>query len=139
MPSPRVFLDSNILIYTDDKGSPDKLSVAKKLVVVHLSGRSGVISIQVLQEYFSIVTSKLKVDPAACREKVEILCNLNVFQPGFADVLAAIDLHRLHRISFWDALIVRAALQSGCKTLLSEDMQHGRIIDGLQILNPFLS
>lgn len=53
-------------------------------------------------------------------------------------ILAAIDLHRLHSLSFWDALIIRSATASGCTVLLSEDMQHGRRIDGLQICNPFL-
>lgn len=53
------------------------------------------------------------------------------------DVLAAIDLHRLHQVSFWDALIVRAAKQGGCSILLSEDLQHGRSIDGVAIVNPF--
>jgi len=139
MASPRFFLDSNILIYTDDKNSPPKQHLATQLVEFHLRRRSGVISIQVLQEYFSVVTSKFKIDQAVAREKVEILGTLTVFQPTTSDVLSAIDLHRLHQISFWDALILRAALQSGCRTLLSEDMRHGRKIDGIEIINPFLS
>jgi predicted nucleic acid-binding protein len=139
MASPRVFLDSNFLIYTDDRRSPTKQDIANELVKLHLRRQSAVISIQVLQEYYSVVTTKLKVDPSVCREKVEILSRLTVFQPTTVDVLAAIDLHRLHQISFWDGLIARAALKSGCRTLLSEDMQHGRIIDGLKIINPFLS
>lgn len=139
MGSPRVFLDSNILIYTDDMRSPAKQAVAQELVELHLRSRSGVISIQVLQEYFSVVTGKFKVNPTVAREKIEILSSLAVFQPTATDVLGAIDLHRLHPISFWDGLILRAALQSGCRTLLSEDMQHGRRIDGIEIINPFLS
>ena len=57
--------------------------------------------------------------------------------PDVADILAAIDLHRLHKFSFWDALVIRSAKQSGCTVLFSEDMQHTRDIDGLQIVNPF--
>jgi predicted nucleic acid-binding protein len=132
-----LFFDSNILIYTDDKNSPSKQAIARELVEQHLRRRSGVLSTQVLQEYFAVVTGKLRVDPAIAREKVEILGSLAVFQPATSDVLGAIDLHRLHQISFWDAMILRAALQSGCRTLLSEDMQHGRRIDGIQIVNPF--
>jgi predicted nucleic acid-binding protein len=137
MASPRVFLDTNVFVYTDDKSTPAKQAVARGLVELHLRRRSGVISMQVLQEYFYATTGKLKVDPAVAREKVEILGSLAVFQPAIDDVLAAIDLHRLHSISFWDAMILRAALQSGCRTLLSEDMQHGRRIGGIQIVNPF--
>ena len=54
------------------------------------------------------------------------------------DVLAAIDLHQLHKLKFWDSLIVRTALASGCSVLYTEDMQHGRRFDGLQIVNPFV-
>jgi len=54
------------------------------------------------------------------------------------DVLAAIDLHRLHGFSYWDSLILQCARQSGCSVLLSEDMQNGQIVDGVKIVNPFL-
>uniref|UniRef100_E6PX95 PilT-like protein n=1 Tax=mine drainage metagenome TaxID=410659 RepID=E6PX95_9ZZZZ len=139
MANPRAFLDSNILIYTDDTCSPAKQTTATRLIEAHLSQRTGVVSIQALQEYFSVVTGKFRISPDAAREKVQIFGTLTVFQPATKDVLAAIDLHRLHQISFWDALIVRAASQSGCRTLLTEDMQHGRRIDGVEIVNPFLS
>ncbi len=138
MANPSAFLDSNILIYTDDSRSPAKQATATLLIQAHISQRTGVVSIQALQEYFSVVTGKFGISPDAAREKVQILGALTVFQPATKDVLAAIDLHRLHHISFWDALIVRAASQSGCRTLLSEDMQHGRRIDGVEIVNPFL-
>jgi predicted nucleic acid-binding protein len=55
------------------------------------------------------------------------------------DVLAAIDLHRLHQLSFWDALIVRSAIKSGCRRIYTEDLQHGRRYDGVEIVNPFSS
>jgi predicted nucleic acid-binding protein len=71
------------------------------------------------------------------RRKVELLSRFDVVIPEPRDVLAAIDLHRLHPISFWDAMIVRCAQQSGCSVVLSEDMQNQREIDGLKIINPF--
>jgi predicted nucleic acid-binding protein len=61
-----------------------------------------------------------------------------VAEPSVSDILAAIDMHRLHGFSFWDALVLRMAKQAGCRILLSEDMQHGRESDGVQIVNPFL-
>jgi predicted nucleic acid-binding protein len=79
----------------------------------------------------------LCVEAALARRKVELLSELDVVVPDVADILAAIDLHRLHGFSFWDALIVRSAKQAGCSVLLSEDMQDARDIDGLQIVNPF--
>ena len=71
------------------------------------------------------------------RRKVELLAEFDVATPELADILAAIDLHRLHGFSFWDALIVRAAMQAGCSVLFSEDLQGTREIDGLHIVNPF--
>ena len=92
---------------------------------------------QVLQEYFVTVTRKLHVDPRIARRKVELLAEFDVAAPDVADILAAIDLHRLDRFSFWDALILRAAKEAGCSVLFSEDMQDTQEIDGLQIVNPF--
>jgi predicted nucleic acid-binding protein len=106
-------------------------------VARHRRGRSGVVSLQVLQEYFVTVTRKLGLDPRIARRKVELLAQFDVVAPDVSDILAAIDLHRLHEISFWDAMVVRAAGQSGCVVLLSEDMQEGREVDGISVVNPF--
>ncbi len=92
---------------------------------------------QVLQEYFVAATKKLGVDPRIARRKVELLSEFDVAVPEVADVLAAIDLHRLHGFSFWDALIVRSAKQTACRILFTEDMQDAREIDGIRIVNPF--
>jgi predicted nucleic acid-binding protein len=77
------------------------------------------------------------VDARIARRKVELLSEFDVAAPDVADVLAAIDLHRLHGIHFWDALIVRSAKQAGCSVLFSEDMQAAREIDGVRIIDPF--
>jgi predicted nucleic acid-binding protein len=132
----RSFFDTNVLIYADDNADPAKQQRALDLVAEHRRGRTGVVSLQVLQEYFVTVTRKLQVDARVARRKVELLAEFDVATPEVADILAAIDLHRLHGFSFWDALILRAAKQTGCSVLFSEDMQD-REIDGLQIVNPF--
>jgi predicted nucleic acid-binding protein len=132
----RSFFDTHVLIYADDKADPAKQQRALDLVVEHRRGRTGVVSLQVLQEYFVTVARKLQVDARVARRKVELLAEFDVATPEVADILAAIDLHRHHGFSFWDALIFRAAKQTGCRVLFSEDMQD-REIDGLQIVNPF--
>ena len=71
------------------------------------------------------------------RRKVELLAEFQVAAPQLTDVLAAIDLHRLHAFSFWDALIFRMAQQAGCRVLFSEDFQDARQIEGIQVVNPF--
>lgn len=135
--SVRSFLDINVLVCADDSTVPGKQHRAIELIAEHRRSGTGVVSMQVLQEYFVTATRKLQVDARIARRKVELLAEFDVVASELADVLAAIDLHRLHGINFWDALIVRSAKQSGCRVLLSEDMQHAREIDGIQIVNPF--
>ena len=133
----RSFFDTNILVYADDRAAPAKQRRAIDLVGEHRRARTGVVSMQVLQEYFVTVTRKLRVDVPIARRKVELLAEFDVATPEVEDVLAAIDLHRLHGFSFWDALVLRAAKQAGCSVVFSEDMQNAREIEGLQIVNPF--
>lgn len=135
--SARSFFDTNVLVYADDKNEPVKQRRSRSLWAEHRREGTGVVSLQVLQEYFVTVTRKLKVDPRTARSKVELLAEFDVAVPELTDILAAIDLHRLHGFSFWDALILRSAQQSGCRVLLSEDFQGGREIDGIQVVNPF--
>jgi predicted nucleic acid-binding protein len=135
--SARSFFDTNVLVYADDDDAPAKQRLARDLIYEHRRGGTGVLSLQVLQEYFVTVTKKLKLDPRNVRRKVEQLAEFDVATPEIADILAAIDLHRLHGFSFWDALVLRSAQQSGCRVLLSEDFQDAREIDGIQIVNPF--
>lgn len=137
MPS-RSFFDTNVLVYADDKAAPVRQRKAIELVAAHRLAGTGVVSLQVLQEYFVTVTRKLQVDVKIARRKVELLAEFDVVAPDVADVLAAIDLHRLNGISFWDALILRSAKQAGCKFLFSEDMHAAEEIDGIRIENPFI-
>jgi predicted nucleic acid-binding protein len=136
--SARSFFDTNVVVYTDDKASPAKQRRALDLVAGHRRAGTGVVSLQVLQEYFVTVTGKLHVDVRTARRKVELLAEFDVAAPEVADILAAVDLHRLHGFSFWDALIVRSAKQTGCSVLLSEDFQDGQEFNGLRVVNPFL-
>jgi predicted nucleic acid-binding protein len=137
--SARSFLDTNVLLYTDDHDAPQKQKQALSLVERCREDRSGVVSTQVLQEYFVAATRKLAVPPEIARGKLQIFARLAVMKIDVPDMLAAADLHRLRMISFWDALIVRAAQESGCTVLYSEDLQHGLKIDGLRVINPFHS
>jgi len=135
---PRTFLDTNVLVYSDDPRDPAKRATALDLIQNHLRSRSGAVSLQVLQEYFVSAVGKLKLDSELARQRVEVFARFHVAEPTVGDILAAIDIHRLHRFSFWDALVLRMAKQTGCRILLSEDMQHGQEFDGVRIINPFL-
>jgi predicted nucleic acid-binding protein len=133
----RSFFDTNVLIYADDKAAPAKQRRALDLVAEHRRAGTGVVSLQILQEYFVTITRKLRVDQRIARRKVELLAEFDVATTDVTDILAAIDLHFLHGFSFWDALVMRSAKQAGCSVLLTEDMQEMREIDGVRIVNPF--
>ena len=138
--SGRFFLDTNLLIYAIDGSDPGKQAVAQKWIAkAHESG-DGLISYQVVQEWFNVVLRKaaapLSADEAASiyGQLIEPLWRI---QSSRELLDAALDLHRGDSISWWDSLIVSAAIQGGCTRLLSEDLQHGRKIRGLMIQNPF--
>lgn len=136
--SGREFIDTNILVYAEDNRDPEKQNQARDLIRTLLLERRGVVSLQVLQEFFVATTRKLAMDSAVARERVLLYSRFDVVRLRLDDLMATIDLHRIHGISFWDGLIVRAALISNCGILNSEDMQHGHVIDMVTIANPFV-
>lgn len=133
----RRFLDTNVLLYADDQDAGSKRDHARRLLREAFAAGDAVVSTQVLQEFFVNATRELGVDPAIARRKVELIAELDVVRVDLDLIYSAIDLHRLQAISFWDALIVRAAAVAGCGLLLTEDLQHGQVIDGVRIENPF--
>lgn len=135
--SVRSFFDTNVLVYTDDADARPKRERSLDLLVQHRRGRVAVLSTQVLQEYFVASTRKLGVSVELARRKVALFAQFEVVRIDSAMIVAAIDLHRLHGFAFWDALIIRSALQAGCAVLYSEDLQPGRTVEGLSIVNPF--
>lgn len=135
--SQRTFLDSNILLYAEDSKNRKKQELALALILQHRRQRTGVVSVQVLQEFFVNATRKLGISIDDARYKVQFHSRFQVVEPTASDVVFAIDLLRFHRLSFWDSLILHSAKQAGCRVLLTEDMQHGQTIDGVRIVNPF--
>jgi len=133
------FFDTNVLVYADDTAWPEKQERAIKLCSEHVRSGTSVVSLQVLQEYFVAATRKLKVAPETAQRKVEILARSKVVRLDASDIIASIELHRLTQISFWDALIVHAARTAGASILYSEDLQHGGVLGGVRVVNPFAS
>ena len=131
------FFDTNVLVYADDISSPKKKERAITLFTEHLRQHTAVVSLQVLQEYFAAATRKLQLAPDAAQRKVEIIARARVVRFDPSDVIAAIELHRLTRISFWDALIVHAARLANAGILYSEDLQTDASLAGVRVVNPF--
>lgn len=135
--SDRVFVDTNVFVYADDADAGGKRDRARSILSELVSAGRAVVSTQVLQEFYVVATRKLSIPPDRARSRIEVLSRLHVVLIRPELVLGAIDLHRLHALSFWDALVLRCASVAGCSRVLSEDLNHGQIIDGVRIENPF--
>jgi predicted nucleic acid-binding protein len=133
----RSFLDTNVLVYADSADEPGKQALATALIADHLRAGSGVISTQVLHEFVNAGLRKLGLPLDLVRSRVRLYSRFETVNASPAAVHEALDLFTLHKLSFWDALILQAAHQSGCVQLLSEDLQTGASMAGVRIVNPF--
>ena len=132
----RIFIDSNILIYTIDDAELQKQTTANS-IVENLAEKGGVISTQVLQEFYNVAVKKLKLPKEYVKELIEPLADcFTVHKNSVADILRAIDISIKTKFSFWDSLIISAAISENCNRLYSEDLNHGQIVDNILILNP---
>src|SRR4051794_25416745 len=113
----RRFFDTNVLVYVHDERAPEKRQAARQLLASHMGERSAVFSTQVLQEYF-VAAKRKGVSADTARHHVVAYSKLSIVQITSDLILAAIDLHRLHQVSFWDALVLRAARAGGCSVVL---------------------
>ncbi len=136
--SAEFFIDTNIIVYLFDETDEAKQDLAENLISSHIGRGSGCISNQVVQESLNVVTRKFG---ARWEEATQLLDNVLVplwtIHPSVATYRQSIALQAFYSLSFYDSLIVAAAIDGGCRQLLSEDMQDGLRIQGLTIVNPF--
>lgn len=134
------FIDSNVFVYLFDEVDADKRQTAQSLIQAALQRHSAQISFQVVQETINVITRKIPV-PVTYQDALlfldTMLLPLWKIHPSRALYRRSLSLQERYRFSFYDSLIVAAALEAGCKTLYSEDLQHGQRIEGLIIENPF--
>ncbi len=133
------FVDTNVAVYAWDRSDPRRAVAAALLPELLEAGRLRV-SVQVLREFFVTVTRKVKV-PLSVDDALLALEDLAAGGVQAEDepmIRHAVTLQRDHRLSFWDALIVAAALRAGARTLYTEDLDDGQVIEGLRVVNPFL-
>jgi len=134
----KIFFDTNIVLYSVDSKNPEKQDKARKITRESSKQKSGVISTQVLQEYVAIDIKKFRRDPLIVKQLFKdwqrdfevIIMRPNIIED-------AIEIGIIYRLSFWNSLIVAAALAARCGILMTEDLHHGQTIQGLTILNPF--
>jgi len=136
--SDKRFVDSNILVYAHDVDDPKKQEIAKNLLKSLWRSKTGTLSMQVLQEFYSVATRKLstRISKSVARLAVEEY-SLWCIETTPKEIASAFRIEDSSKIGFWDSLIVAAALKAGATEILSEDMNSGQTIAGIRIVNPF--
>jgi len=136
----KYFLDTNVFVYSFDSNEPVKKSIARDLIQSSLKDKMGCISSQVIQEFLNV--SSKKFDPPIGHD--DSLKYLNTVLAPLCEIYTSIDLYRRTietsqrwKYSFYDSMIITAAIQTNCSILYSEDLQHGQKMESLIIVNPF--
>jgi predicted nucleic acid-binding protein len=139
--SAEFFLDTNIFVYSFDPHSPREAQVALDLIHRAVKMRRGMVSYQIVQEFCNLALRRFEPPMTHSEAKQYITA---VFDPIFVVppssnlYVRALDIHGEHGLSWYDALIVTAAIEAGCGILYTEDLQHGQRFGSLQVRNPFL-
>lgn len=134
------FIDTNVLIYAYDLDAGIKHRRAAELIRLLWSERGGILSTQVLQEFHVNVTRKIPrpISPATARGIIDTYRAWQVETISIDTVLRASEYQERHQLSFWDGVLIAAAVQGSATVLLTEDLNDGQMIEGVEINNPFL-
>jgi predicted nucleic acid-binding protein len=137
--SGKAFVDSNILIYAHDRDTGEKNRTAREIIATLWHERRGVLSTQVLQE-FSVNVRKKATHPVSreeLKQTLEDLMSWETIVNSPRAVLRALEIEEGYQLSFWDAMIVQAAISAECAIIYSEDLSHGQEYEGVLVVNPF--
>ena len=130
------FIDTNIIVYANDKNAGDKQRQAIDIVKQQLQMQTGVISTQVMQEYANVAISKLKQEISVVLRQLRLLEDLAIAPITPKTTRRAVEILTTYKISFWDANIIAAAEAAECDVILSEDLSSGQFYAGLEVINP---
>ncbi|HSV97778.1 MAG TPA: PIN domain-containing protein [Spirochaetota bacterium] len=133
----KVFLDTNVLVYSIDSDARKKRDVARTLLGNVFKEGNGFLSTQVLQEFFVAATRKLGMEPLEAKELIRAWGRYNVITVTREIIEEAVDISILNRLSYWDGAIIASARAAGCGVLYTEDLSHEQVIGGVRIENPF--
>jgi predicted nucleic acid-binding protein len=132
------FVDTNVLLYAHDRSAGAKYTAAAELLSHLAESMCGTLSFQVLAEFYAAGTRKMGMDSEEAEAIIRDFGGWIIHRPEHADLLRAARLQRRYQISWWDALVLNSAVESGCSILWTEDLQSGRNYAGVQVRNPFL-
>jgi len=135
----KVFVDTNVLVYAHDVDAGAKYQTANERLLALWADETGLVSTQVLQEFYVTATRKIKtpIHRPVARDIVRRYGSWLFGSLGIEHIVRASEVEELHKLDFWDALVVVSAAASGARTLLTEDLNHGQVIEGVRIENPF--
>jgi len=134
--SGKTFLDTNILVYAVDEDDAARRDACRQVIASTAADGSGVISTQVMQEFYVAATRKLGMPPLAAKSVLKTFAVFEIVHVSPELIEGAIDCSVLNTLSFWDALIVASAASAGCARVLSEDLNAGQTVLGVAIENP---
>jgi predicted nucleic acid-binding protein len=134
----KIFLDTNILVYTIDRRDPEKHAGARAALGSFKRQLAGVISTQVLQEFAAIALLKFSQPEEAVIEELTVFENFEVVLATPALIRRGVELRKKYQVHFWDATLIAAAEQAGCEALYSEDFQHGMTFGNVRVENPLI-
>jgi len=134
----RCFLDTNILVYAWSDKDISKHEQARLILSERIKLNSAVISTQVLQEFFNVVTTKMGCDKLVAKEAMMRFSRIPHVEVNLALIQEAIDISILSQLSFWDSLVIASAEHANCRVLYTEDLNDGQTIRGVRITNPFI-
>lgn len=133
----KIFIDTNILVYTLDKKDIFKHEKARTIIKEIVTNHKPVISTQVLKEFYVVATTKLKADKIIIKNIVHNFHNMEIIQNDLELIEQAIDISIISQLSFWNSLIIAAAEKANCEFVFSEDLNAGQVFRGVTIINPF--
>jgi predicted nucleic acid-binding protein len=133
----KIFIDTNIIVYANDKRSAKKQKKALEIVTSLMKNRRGTISTQVLREYAYVAITKLMQSQDVVLRQLKLMEALEVINQSPEQIRRAVEIMNLYRIEFWDACIICNAEHANCTEIYSEDLNTGQFYSGIQIVNPF--
>ena len=134
----KIFLDTNILVYGLDSTNLEKQNMARNLIKSLRSNNQGVLSTQVIQGFYVSGVKKMNIDPLKLKNIMRSLEHFEIITVDLEMIRDAVDCSILNQLSFWDALIIVSAEYGKCEQVWTEDLNHGQVIRGVKIINPFL-
>lgn len=132
----KIFIDTNILVYTLDTLDPQKHARSRSVLQRIIADHQPVISTQVINEFFVVATKKLNADAIVVKNIIHNFLNMEIVSTDLSLIESAIDINVISQLSFWDSLIIAAAEKAHCEYVFSEDMNAGQNYRGVLVLNP---